>query len=79
MAKVTLEVNEKDLETFLMIIENLKEGMVKRIDIEKKRTYNKPKPLSNTPQKNTPKPVSITTGKYIDPQTFKERLKRMKR
>ena len=80
MAKVTLEVNDKMLDTFIMIIENLKEGMVERIDIDKRRTYNKPKPILDTQQqKAAPQPVSITTGKYVDPKTFKERLKRMKK
>ena len=79
MAKIILEVEERKLDVVLTILENLKEGLVKEISVEKKRTYNKPKPIEPAkPLQSAPQPVSISTGKYIDPQTFKERLRRKK-
>jgi len=73
MAKISLHVNDKKLDTLLTILENLKEGLIENIEIEKKKSYNKPKQISKEPLE----PVSINT-KYVDPKTFKERLKRMK-
>ncbi len=71
MAKVILEVNDKELDTMLTILNNLKNGMIEKMEVDKRRSYNKPKPLSNEP----PRPVDLSS-KYIDPQTFKERLKK---
>ena len=80
MAKVTLEVNDKKLDTLLTILENLKEDIIEEISVDKKRSYNKQKRIEPVkPLQEAPQPVSVSTGKYIDPQTFKERLKRMKR
>ena len=73
MAKVSFEVNERDLDTVLTILNNLKEGLIKDLQVEKKRHYNKPKPVVSEPLK----PVEVKS-KYIDGQTFKERLKRMR-
>ena len=73
MAKVSFEVDEKHLDTVLNILHNLKEGLVKELQVDKKCNYNKPKPISTEPLK----PVEIKS-KYVDPQTFKERLRRMK-
>ena len=80
MAKITLQVNDKKLDTVLTVLHNLKEGLIDDISVDKKRSYNRPKQTTEArPIQSTPQPVSISTGKYIDPQTFKERLKRMKR
>ena len=73
MAKVSFEVDDKQLDTVLTILNNLKEGLVEDLQVEKKRRYNKPKPVVSEPLK----PVEIKS-KYIDPQTFKERLKKMR-
>lgn len=80
MAKITLDVENRNVDTVMTILQNLKEGLIEEITLEKKRSYNKPKRIEPVkPLQDAPKPVSISTGKYIDPQTFKERLKRMKR
>jgi hypothetical protein len=73
MAKITLEINDKYINTFMTIVSNLKDGIVDSIEIDKKKNYNKPKMISKEPLE----PINIK-GKYIDPKTFKERLKRMK-
>ena len=75
MAKVVLDINDKELERFLNIIEALKEGVVQSIEVDKKRSYNKPKPITKAePLQKTPEPVAPLSGKYINPKTFKERL-----
>ena len=80
MAKITLEVASKNVDIVMTILQNLKEGLIEDIMIDKKRSYNKPKRIEPVkPLQEAPQPVSVSTGKYIDPQTFKERLKRMKR
>lgn len=79
MAKIILQVNDKELDTLMNILRNLKEGLVEDITVDKKRYYKKLKsgePLK--PLQSSPQPVNVSTGKYIDPQTFKERLKRKK-
>ena len=80
MAKITLDVENKNVDIVMTILQNLKEGLVNEITLERKRSYNKPKRIEPAePLQPSPQPVSISTGKYVDPKTFKERLKRMKR
>ncbi len=74
MPKIVLDVDKKDIELVLNILNNLKDGLIKSIDIDKKTTTRKnnqpPKPITATPEI-----VSYKSNKYIDPQTFKQRLK----
>ncbi len=76
MTKIVLHVEEKNVATLMTILENLKEGLVTEMEILKGRKYNKPK--KSEPKLTSVKPVEVT-GKYIDPQTFKQRLQRMKK
>ena len=79
MAKITLEVHNKNIDTVLTILQNLKEDLIDEIVVDKKRSYNKPKRIEPVkPLQDAPQPVTVSTGKYIDPQTFKERLRRKK-
>ncbi len=79
MAKITLEVQNKNIDTVLTILQNLKEDLIEEIVVDKKRSYNKPKRIEPVkPLQDAPQPVTVSTGKYIDPQTFKERLRRKK-
>ncbi len=73
MAVVTLHVNDKELQRVLTVLESLKEGLIEKMEIDKRVRYNRPKPISHEP----PKPVEVST-KYVDPQTFKERLRKMR-
>ena len=73
MAKITLEVPTKELDRVLTILQSIKPELIEHIEVEKKQRYNTPKPLPKEPLK----PVSINS-KYVDPQTFKERLRRKK-
>ena len=74
--KIVLHVEEKNVATLMTILENLKEGLIVQMEVDKRSSYIMQK-QSDTP-KNPPKPVELT-GKYIDPQTFKQRLQGMKK
>lgn len=65
MAKITLEVDEKNLSTVLLILNNLKRGLIKNIDSNKK---SMPKPISSS--------INNTENrKYLSREDFKNRLK----
>ncbi len=74
MAKISLHVNDTKLDILLTILENLKDGLIENIEVDRRRTYNK---LKSIDQKNI-KSIEIKS-KYVDPQTFKERLKKMRK
>jgi len=76
MAKVVLDVDDKNVDTLLTILQNLKEGLICDIHIDKKRAYKRAKSIEAKPLQSSPEPVAPTSGKYIDPKTFKERLRR---
>ncbi|RXK04411.1 hypothetical protein [Halarcobacter bivalviorum] len=71
MAKITLEVEEKNLKTVMTILDNLKDGLIK--DISTNRQYKAIKPVSSSLDKSTKKlPQS---NKYLSKEEFKKRLK----
>ena len=74
MPKIVLDVSKQNKDIVLNILNNLKEGLINSIEIDKKRVLSK-KIDNIEPLTKTPKPVLPTTSKYIDPQTFKARLK----
>lgn len=65
MAKITLDVDDKNLKTVLNILENLKTGLIKSIDTKKKQAPAKPvsSSLSNNGNK-----------KYLSKNAYKEKL-----
>jgi len=71
MAKITLDVDEKNLKIVMGILDNLKDGLINSISTNKQ--YNTPKPISSSISK-TPNKVS-SSGKYLSPEEFKKRLK----
>jgi len=72
MPKITLDVTDKNLETIMTILENLKSGLISSIHVDHKkvqtRTMYHP-PYNKVIKENTP-----VSGKYISPATFKKRL-----
>lgn len=67
MAKITLEVNKSKLPTVLNILENLKSGLITKIDVQKE---DKIEPVSSSLSN------SRSTSKYLSPNEFKNRLKK---
>jgi len=71
MAKVTLDIDEKNLKTVMNILDNLKDGLINNIATNKQ--YNSAKPVSSSINKTSNKTSS--TGKYLSPNEYKKRLK----
>lgn len=70
MAKIVLDVEERNIDAVKNILDNLKEGLIRNIEINQRRYVPKTKVLEDEfLPKNTP-----TTGKYISPNEFKKRL-----
>ncbi len=74
MPKIVLDVSKQNQDIVLNILNNLKEGLINSIEIDKKRVLPK-KTNTTEPVSKTPEIVSYTPSRYIDPQTFKQRLK----
>ncbi len=71
MAKVTLDVEEKNLKIVLNILDNLKDGLIKNISTNKQ--YQTAKPISSSLDKTVKKTTS--NSKYLSPEEFKNRIK----
>ena len=62
MAKINIEVNNKNLPTVLNILENIKIGLIKNISIEK------------LPKINKAVSSSISNKKYLSKDKYKQKL-----
>lgn len=76
MSKITLDVNNDDLDTFLLILENLKDGLIENIKVDK--SVAKYKPTYQPPKNKVIKEGEVQSGKYINPSTFKKRMSKIK-
>ena len=75
--QIKLTVDEKNLETILTILNNLKTGLISNIDIDfkvKTRTTQY-QPKTNTIIKEENSGTHDNSGKYINPAAYKQRLK----
>lgn len=68
MAKIILDVDDKNLSTILNILENLKSGLIKNIDTVKK---NNIKPISSSISNQENK-------KYLSKDRYKQKLQKQK-
>lgn len=80
MSKITLDVEKKDIDTVLTILNNLKSGLVKNITVDNRKVNtNQINKAVSKPQK---KPIledefmssTPTNSKYLSPNAFKNRL-----
>ena len=72
MSKITLEVNEKNLETVLLMLGNFKEGLIDNIVTDKKSTK---RASTYQPRENKiVKEGQLIRGKYLDKDSYKKRL-----
>lgn len=67
MAKISFEVESKNLSTILTILKSLKIGMVKNLKVDES------KKSLNTKDKHS---TLATTSKYLSKDEFKQRLKK---
>ena len=77
--EIKLSVEDKNLETVLTILENLKDGLLTNIEINGKsgkvRTTQY-QPKTNRIIKEEDSGTSDTSGKYINPAAYKQRLRK---
>jgi len=76
MSKITLDVKNDNLDTVLLILENLKDGLVENIQVDK--NVSKYKPTYQPPKNKVIKEGEAQSGKYINPATFKKRMSKVK-
>ncbi|WP_320036447.1 hypothetical protein [Halarcobacter sp.] len=83
MAKINIDVDDKNLTTVMTILKNLKSGLIKNINVESKNN-EKDRYLSKEKYKQKVQkkvledeflPKSTSTSKYLSPNEFKKRLK----
>ncbi len=64
MAKISLDIDNKNLATVLNILENLKKGLIKDISVD---SQNKIKPVSSSI-------TNTSNKKYISKERYKQKL-----
>ena len=77
MQEIKLKVEDKNVETLMMILENLKDGLIAEITSSSK-TSTRYQPKLNRVIKESESGTADTSGKYINPATYKQRLKNKK-
>ncbi len=83
MAKIVLDVENKDKETVLMILKNLKHGLIKNINVDNKN-INTNSSIKKTIQKQKPLedeflPKAVNTGsRYLSKEEFKAKINKSK-
>ncbi len=85
MAKVTLNIDDKNLSIVLNILQNLKSGLIKNIELNKTKNVKSPSSSStnNYKQKLEEKvleddflPKHKSSSKYLSANEFKKKLKK---
>jgi len=72
--KITLDVKSNDLETVLLVLNNLKDGLIENIEVDKEGVKN-----STAYNPKTNKVIyenEKLDGKYLNPENFKKRLRK---
>jgi len=77
MQEITLKVEDKNVETLMMILENLKDGLISEITSSTKAS-TRYQPKLNRVIKEDESGTADTSGKYINPVIYKQRLKNKK-
>lgn len=76
MQEIKLKVEDENLETVMTILENLKDGLISDINSTgKTRRTAQYKPKTNTIIGEEESGTADTSGKYINPAAYKQRLK----
>ncbi len=82
MNEIKLLVDDKHLETVLSILENLKVGLIDRLEINEKvskvRRVTQYQPKTNTIIKEEESGTADKSGKYASAAAYKDRVKRKK-
>jgi len=82
MAKINLEVDDKNLSTVMTILKNLKIGLIKNIEIDSKQVEHRYISKEKYKQKIQKKVLedeflakTTSSSKYLSPAEFKKKLK----
>lgn len=73
MSKITIEVEKKNVDTVLSILNNLKDGLILNIEVDKNAL--KSKSLYQPKLKTMTSEDAPSGGKYMSVATYKKRLK----
>jgi len=78
MKKITLSVNDDNLETLLTVLNNLKEGLVHSLEIDGKKPVvsTQYKPKANRIIREEESGTNDSSGKYLNPMAYKQRLQK---
>lgn len=77
MHEIKLKVEDKNLETVMTILNSLKDGLISNIESTGKTTRpTQYKPKVNTIIKEENSGTADSSGKYINPAAYKQRLKK---
>ena len=79
MNDITLKVDDKNLQTLLTILENLKEGLIEEMTVNGKSSSlnsTQYKPRVNTIIKEEESGTHDTSGKYASITLYKQRLQK---
>jgi len=79
MAKIVLDVQEKDLGTVITVLNSLKEGLISKMEVNSQGSESKQKATRYQPKTQRviyeqEQSELQKMGKYIDPKEFKRRL-----
>ena len=82
MNEIKLFIDEKNLKSVMNILENLKDGLIEKIEINSK-TSNERRPTQYQPKTNTivreeNSGTNDSSGKYASAAAYKDRIKRKK-
>lgn len=80
MQEIKLSVEDKNLEILMTILQNLKSDLISDIEINgevrKTKRTTQYKPKTNTIIREEESGTADTSGKYMNPLAYKQRLKR---
>ena len=77
MNTIKLSIEDKNLDLVLSIINNLKDGLISDIEIDKKNKYKtkyQPKTKQIILEENTS--TSSLQGKYLNPKAYKQKMQK---
>jgi len=77
MQEIKLTVEDGNLETVMTILNNLKDGLISNIESNAKTTRpTQYKPKTNTIIREENSGTADSSGKYINPAAYRQRLKK---
>jgi len=83
MNEIKLSVDDKNLDTVLSILNNLKDGLIANIktntSVKRKARTTQYQPKDNRIIREESSGANDSSGKYINTSAYKQRLKKMKK